>query len=133
MSSIRFVSQRAGATPSAGVGQGRVTENLPPRWGDLLSEIETESRDLLREQIPSALGELERVKAVLSIRLMAPGPASEPDRLLTVEEASGRLGIAPDTLYRKAKSLPFAVRLPGRQVRFSASGIERFIRSRQAR
>jgi excisionase family DNA binding protein len=131
---IRSPSQRAGLTAHPGVGQGRVTEKLPSPWGDLLSRIETEGRDLSREQIPSALGELERVKASLAVRLMAPAsPASEPDRLLTVEEAADRLGLAIDTLYRKAKAFPFAVRLPGRQVRFSAAGIEKFIRSRQGR
>lgn len=131
---IRSPSQRAPVTAHPGGGQGSVTEKLPSPWGDLLSRIEAEGRDLSREQIPSALGELERVKASLSIRLMDPhSPASEPDRLLTVEQAADRLGLAKDTLYRKAKAFPFAVRLPGRQVRFSASGIEKFIRSRSGR
>lgn len=127
---IRSPSQRVPLTSYPGGGQGSVTEKLPTPWSDLLSRIEDESRDLSREQIPSALGELERVRVSLTVRLT---PASEPDHLLTAEQAADRLGLAVDTLYRKAKAFPFTVQLPGRQVRFSAAGIQKFIRSRQRR
>ena len=103
------------------------------RLSTLVAELEAVGRDLPPEKVAVALGELERVKALLTIRLTAQAPPSDPDRLLTVEQAADRLGIAQDTLYRKARSLPFAVRLPSRQVRFSAAGIEKFIRSRLGR
>lgn len=54
------------------------------------------------------------------------------DRLLDVVEAAQRLGTSQDYLYRQAKKLPFTVRI-GSRLRFSAHGIERFIRSRQGR
>jgi len=57
--------------------------------------------------------------------------AEEPDQLLTAEQAAKRLSTSEDFLYR-AKDLPFRVRL-GRRVRFSARGIERYIRLRQGR
>jgi excisionase family DNA binding protein len=52
------------------------------------------------------------------------------DHLLTANEAAARLGISTDNLYRKARSLPFTVRVGPRQLRFSATGIERWIRRR---
>ncbi len=92
------------------------------------------------QQAPALLGELERLKASLWGRLMTPLPAldghsgaGEGDRLLTVEEAAHRLGVSKDFLYRKARVLPFTVRLGPRQLRFSLRGIERHIRQRQGR
>jgi excisionase family DNA binding protein len=54
------------------------------------------------------------------------------DHLLDVEEAARRLGTSQDYLYRNAKKLPFTVRI-GSRLRFSARGIDRFIRARQGR
>ena len=54
------------------------------------------------------------------------------DRLLTVEEAATKLGTSRDWVYRHADQLPFTVRI-GRQVRFSAQGIDRYIRQRAGR
>lgn len=56
----------------------------------------------------------------------------EPDRLLSVAEAAGRLGFSKDHLYRHASRYPFTVRL-GSRLRFSERGIERYIRARQGR
>ena len=54
------------------------------------------------------------------------------DRLLTVEEAATKLGTSRDWLYRHADQLPFTVRV-SRHVRFSAQGIDRYIRVRTGR
>ena len=51
------------------------------------------------------------------------------DRLLNVEEASEKLGVKPDWLYRHHKNLPFTVR-HGRLLRFSELGIDDYIRRR---
>jgi predicted DNA-binding transcriptional regulator AlpA len=100
-----------------------------------LVEVDAASKELSSpEEIATALGELERVKALLTSRLTAPTPtAPEKDQLLTAHEAAKRLALSPDTLYRKARNLPFTVKLPGRQTRFSSLGIDRFLRSRQGR
>ena len=50
------------------------------------------------------------------------------DRLLDVKEAARLLGKSPDWLYRRKSTLPFCRRI-GRSVRFSAKGIERYIRT----
>jgi excisionase family DNA binding protein len=48
---------------------------------------------------------------------------------LNIDEASSRLGISPDYLYRHHKSLPFTRHI-GRKLLFSAKGIDKYIRSR---
>ena len=81
-----------------------------------------------------ALGAAERLKARLWARLYAEGMPrhEEEDRLLEVEEAAKRLAVSTDTLYRRARSLPFTVRV-GNSVRFSLRGLSRFIETRQGR
>ena len=51
------------------------------------------------------------------------------DRLLNVEEASEKLGVKPDWLYRHHKGLPFTVR-HGRLLRFSELAMDDYIRRR---
>ena len=57
---------------------------------------------------------------------------TKPDRLLTVREASHRLRLTEDYLYRHARSFPFFVQPNGaRAVRFSERGLERYLRQQQ--
>jgi predicted DNA-binding transcriptional regulator AlpA len=74
--------------------------------------------------------------AVLGALVAASGrandTASEPDSLLDVPTAAGRLGASRDWLYRHAHQLPFTVR-QGRLLRFSSHGIDRYIKARQNR
>jgi len=56
--------------------------------------------------------------------------AHDRDRLLTAKEAANTLACSIDWLYRHARQLPFTVR-QGRSVKFSAQGIERYIRQRR--
>jgi predicted DNA-binding transcriptional regulator AlpA len=103
------------------------------RVSELLREAEAVFPDLAAQELPAALGEVERLRVMLSVMLSAvfsPVKAIEPDRLLDVSEAAVRLSVSPDTLYRKARDFPFTVRL-GQLVRFSSAGIDRFIRTRQ--
>ena len=59
-----------------------------------------------------------------------PAAAQSADALLDVQDAAQRLKTSTDWLYRHARRLPFTVR-NGRQLRFSAAGIARYIRERQ--
>ena len=72
----------------------------------------------------------------MAARLLSTSPETdrdgESDPLLTVDETAKRLGVSEDWIYRRTKSLPFVVRV-GRHVRFSAKGIDRFIRNRMGR
>lgn len=103
-----------------------------------LAELERELATLGADELPRLLGELERLRAAMWARLVglsANGQSrtghDQSDELLGVKEAARRLGSSPDYLYR-SKDLPFRVRI-GRRVRFSAKGIECYIRQRQGR
>jgi len=63
-------------------------------------------------------------------RAPAPAPASTaPDRLLSVDEASVRLGMSKRWLYRNQSKLPFARKVGG-AVRFEARGLDRWLAQR---
>lgn len=98
------------------------------RFAKLLAEAETAGLDMEAAELPEALGELERVRARLTFRALS--MVSPSDTLVKVGPASELLGMAKDTLYRRANEFAFTVR-HGRRLRFSRAGIERFIRSRQ--
>jgi predicted DNA-binding transcriptional regulator AlpA len=98
------------------------------RLADLLAECR--SLEIPPDRLPEAAGQAAALQAEFLARLAAPPKPAGEDRLLEVEEAAKVLGIAPQTLYRKARSLPFTVRI-GAAVRFSEAGIQKFIRLRQ--
>ena len=104
-----------------------------------LAELERELAALGADELPRFAGELERLRAMVWARLAglaANGQGQhggdEAGTLLNAREAARRLSLSTDYLYRHAKTLPFTVRV-GRQLRFSAQGIERYIRLRQGR
>lgn len=106
------------------------------RFLAVIAEAEAVGQALPLQAIPEAIGQLERVRVQLTVRLICGAAAIDPltaDHLLTAQQAAELLNLSPDTLYRKARSFPFTVLLPGRQVRFSALGIERYIRAKQGR
>jgi excisionase family DNA binding protein len=78
------------------------------------------------EQLPELLGELEVVRSTAMMKLTAPISAQPHDELLSIEQASERLGMSTDYLYRHSKTLPFTRRM-GRKLLFSSLGIEQFI------
>lgn len=104
------------------------------RFQEALRIAEEVARVLGADALGDALGEAERLKARLWTRLYSEGAPrpQEGDRLLDVVEAAKRLAVSTDTLYRKARELPFTVRIGG-NVRFSAQGISRYIATRQGR
>ena len=53
------------------------------------------------------------------------------DKLLTIGEAAAVLKTSEDWLYRHWKTLPFAVLLSPRQLRFSLKGLEQYIEEKQ--
>jgi excisionase family DNA binding protein len=55
---------------------------------------------------------------------------SEAD-LLTVDEAAAQLRVSPRWLYRHAKTLPFARKLSRKVLRFSRSGITRWLATKR--
>ncbi len=98
----------------------------------LAQSLSTDCPDLI------AIGERFTAQVRLNMRqhVRPPSPqrslASE-DRLLTVNEASRKLGVTKDYLYRHADQFPFTVRVGPRQLRFSLHGMDRYIRQRTIR
>jgi len=87
-------------------------------------------------RLPALLTQLSAVQACMAARLVAvtqdAAKDDVEDPLLTVQEAGARLGVSQDWLYRRTRTLPFVVRV-GRHVRFSARGIDRYVRNRMGR
>jgi predicted DNA-binding transcriptional regulator AlpA len=115
-----------------------ITLNSIPKLSELIDHAERVST-VPAEAIPVMLGELERLRVILWVQLTAgnqDGQAqseSHADRLLDVEEAARKLRKSKDYMYRHADAYPFTVRDGRRSVRFSAQGIEKFIRQRMGR
>ena len=83
------------------------------------------------EDIGAVMAQMAAIQLSLATRLVAEGTErvqDEGDNLLTVDEAAARLKCSSDWLYRRAKRLPFTVRV-GRNLRFSERGIEEAIRT----
>jgi hypothetical protein len=86
------------------------------------------AQELPAQEIPRLLGEIEEIRCTAMARLSAQLylPTEESDELLGVEEASRKLGVSKDFLYRRGRHFPF-VRRMGRKLLFSKLGIERHI------
>ena len=107
-----------------------------PNLDDLATHPE-QVRDLPPEAARDLLARVIGLQTALLARALQPhaavnghGETPAEDRLLTVEEAARMLGLSKDHLYRASGKYPFTVRL-GSRLRFSARGIERYIRQRQ--
>lgn len=88
------------------------------------------------QEIPALLGELERLRAVCWMRLLPPpnglDPPREADRLLTIPEVAGRLGVPPSYAYELARrgELP-TVRIGVKYLRVSLAAFQRWLAERQ--
>lgn len=94
---------------------------------EALAIVEEHGSLAAREAIPELLAGLERVRAVLWMRMTAP---VIEDRLLEAPDAAILLGVPVSTLYEKADSYEFTVR-ENRRVKFSALGIQRYLSRRR--
>ena len=93
-----------------------------------LEPILASARQLLPEELPRLLGDLEEIRTTALARLTAPSQQPQsPDAMLDVDEAAARLGTSRSYLYRHHKRFAFTRRM-GRALRFSANGIEQYIR-----
>ena len=110
-----------------------MTLNSVPTLNEIAAHPERAS-DVPPAAAAALLVQLAGVQTALLTRLLAPADngqaAPVEDRLLKAKEAAAQLGYSTDWLYRHADRLPFVVR-NGRQLRFSAHGIDRYIRERR--
>ena len=110
------------------------------KYQALSDELEEVLSRSLSADCPDLIDIGERFTAQVRLKMMqglipplGHMPPLSEERLLTVDEASRKLGMTKDYLYRNADRLPFTIRLAPRQLRFSLQGIERYIRQRKSR
>jgi hypothetical protein len=89
------------------------------------------NRDDLLARLTSAEGERLAILAQLIAIDVAQLLGGAPDRLLTVHDAATILAVTPDWLYRHADDFAFTVRPGPGQLRFSALGIQEYLRKRR--
>jgi predicted DNA-binding transcriptional regulator AlpA len=100
----------------------------PTKLGSLTAEQER----ALRGHLESALGEEPSVVPIAALPTVAPpGPAVSPDDLVTVEEAASMLKVSRRWLYRHAKTWPFTRKLSPKVLRFSRSGMARWMATKR--
>jgi excisionase family DNA binding protein len=121
-----------------------VSPSRPPAtWqqiGALLTEVARSIErvdDVPAEHVAAWLCQVAALQTGLAARWLrdlhlAQETARDRDRLLSVEAAAERLACSKDWLYRHHHRLPFAVK-NGRQLRFSAEGLDRYIRTQASR
>ena len=106
-----------------------------PTLADLLGDLASISA-LPMDAIAELRGQIAMLDSLLLSQLLI-GKLAEPgmdgDRLLTAAQAAQKLSATEDWLYRHANTLPFAVRVGKKHLRFSDAGIERYIRQRTGR
>jgi len=110
------------------------------KYHALTDQLDHVLAQALSTDCPELIAIGEGFTAQVRLNMMQPlvPPSPQPsrstdDRLLTVNEASKKLGVTKDYLYRHADKFPFTVRLGTRQLRFSLHGMERYIRQRTIR
>jgi hypothetical protein len=82
-----------------------------------------------RERLPEILAALSAATMKASSRLLTlpqPRGSDTPNYLIDVEEASARLKMSTDFMYKNSDKFPFTVRVFG-SLRFSSHGIDKFI------
>lgn len=89
-----------------------------------------------RDDILAQLTTAEAERLQLLARLIAADVAAllggPRDQLLTVRDAATILAVTPDWLYRHADEFSFTVRPGAGQLRFSAMGIQEYLRGQRA-
>lgn len=96
-------------------------------------------QDVPTERIPALLAQLAAAQSVLAARLLGNGNATPPSqpteagKLLDADAAAERMQMSKNWLYKNAAKLPFAVRVGSRSLRFSETGLEKWMRSRAGR
>ncbi len=111
-----------------------------PTLAELL-EIPSRAAAVPAERIPSLLGRLESLRAVLLARLINAGTPAPPtsiqvsgeahsDRLLTPTEAATLMGVKVRWLYQHHRAFPFAKKLSRRVLRFDEAGLRRWLAHR---
>jgi len=94
-----------------------------------LRELPPEEERALLASLRAVVGDEPPPPPVATPAVVA--PAGSPDDLLTVAEAAAMLRVSPRWIYRHAKGLSFARKLSRKVLRFSRSGIARWLATKR--
>lgn len=125
-----------GGSPAARVGQ------LSPSLASLVanpsgaSEIPVDRIPALVAELASEQSALSALQGALTVRLLVwqADAATRPepsDRLMTAEEVATALGVTQRWVQRRARRLPFARRISEHAIRYSESGLRRWMSNRK--
>ena len=125
-----------GGSPAARVGQ------LSPSLASLVanpssaSEVPVDRIPALVAELASEQSALSALQGALTTRLSilqahATVQSEAVDRLLTVEEVARTLGVTKRWVQRRARRLPFARRISEHAIRYSESGLRRWMSNRK--
>jgi predicted DNA-binding transcriptional regulator AlpA len=113
---------------------------LDDRLSAALRDLEAVAGNVDAEAFANLSAGLERVRCIAQLRVVALSrptaeivPSVGPDRLLKADELAERLAVPLDWVYRHQRQLPFRVRVGSRLVRFSESGFQRWVRTREGK
>jgi predicted DNA-binding transcriptional regulator AlpA len=99
------------------------------------SEVPLEQIPALVAKVASEQAALSAIQGVLTARLLVTPTShdsgADPDRLLTAEEVAHLLGVTKRWVQRRARRLPFARQISVRSVRYSESGLRRWLATRR--
>lgn len=101
---------------------------------DLVADVPVNQIATLLASLASERGRLAAVQGVLMTRLLASQSAATDesvDQLLTAEEVAKALGVTRRWVQRRARRLPFARGLSAHAVRYSESGLKRWMANRR--
>jgi hypothetical protein len=96
--------------------------------------------DVPRSAVPSLMAQVAALQVALAARLASNPDLSEArsvttnpeaEHLLTPQEAAASLGVTVTWLYRHASTLPFTRRLSRKALRFSETGLQRWLAGRK--
>jgi predicted DNA-binding transcriptional regulator AlpA len=101
---------------------------------DLAVDVPVNQITALLASLASEQARLAALQGLLMTRLLASQSAmsvESPDQLLTAEDVAKALGVTRRWVQRRARRLPFARRLSAYAVRYSESGLKRWMANRR--
>ena len=102
----------------------------------LVSTLPEETLAPLLAAVAAQQAALSAVQGFLAARLLERSPSRadqyEPERLLTADQVAQSLGVTPRWVQRRARRLPFARQLSEHAIRYSESGLKRWMAHRRA-
>src|SRR5438034_554260 len=103
---------------------------------EAVSSLPAQAIPALVAELASEQVTLSALQGLLTARLLnehspSKGGASEEDRLMTAAEVAATLGVPKRWVQRRARRLPFARLISAHAVRYSATGLKRWLEHRR--